>query len=141
MTPPRPSPGCGNRPASNSTLNATRRTAHGGLDLPSVLDQQLLSPAVLDQRALQTYPNSLDGFRNAALERLATSQLDQDQVLALLKRLERPDLPSLPALVERGLQNPASGGFGSLPIHGMLLIEQLEQLVQMRPTLRATTTH
>ncbi|MFT4841834.1 MAG: hypothetical protein ACJA0V_001396 [Planctomycetota bacterium] len=116
-------------------LDARRRTADGGLDLPSVLDQQLLSPAVLDQRALQTYPNSLDGFRNAALERLATSQLDQDQVLALLKRLERPDLPSLPALVERGLQNPASGGFGSLPIHGMLLIEQLEQLVQLRPTL------
>lgn len=116
-------------------LDARRRTADGGLDLPSVFDQQRLSPAVLDRRALQTHPSSLDGFTDAALERLATSQLDPDQVLALLKRLERPDLPNLPALVERGLQNPASGGFGSLPIHGMLLIEQLEQLVQLRPTL------
>lgn len=123
------------RERTGVVLNAKQRTARGELDLPSVLDPELLSSTVLDAHARKAHPHSLDGFRDAALPRLATSQLDADQVLALLKRLERLDVPNLPALIERGLNHPASGGFGSLPIHRKLLLAQLEELVQLRPAL------
>ena len=53
----------------------------------------------------------------------------------LLERLRRPDYPNLVSLVLDDLQQPGSGGFGSLPIHGLLLLDQLDACVRLKPDL------
>ena len=104
-------------------------------NLPTRLDPELVSPATLTRRALQAHPNSLDGFRDSAFEFLVGSQLDDALLMSLLKRLSRPDLPNLPALVVRNLNHKQSSGFGSLPIHSNLLLEQLEECARLMPAL------
>ncbi|NIO42624.1 MAG: hypothetical protein GTO41_22250, partial [Burkholderiales bacterium] len=73
-----------------------------------------------------------DGFEDAALERLATDQLNRIQLRSLLGRLRRPDVPGLVQLVVRDLSERDSGGFGSLAIHRRLTIEQLDQCARLR---------
>ncbi|MBI4879216.1 MAG: hypothetical protein HY812_06095 [Planctomycetes bacterium] len=104
-------------------------------DLPTRLDPALLSPAVLTARAQAKHPGSLDGFNASAFEFLAGSELDDALLMSLLRRLERPDLPNLPALVARNLADKKSEGFGSLDIHKKLLLEQLEECLRLRPSL------
>jgi len=104
-------------------------------DLPTQLDPELLSPETLSRRALAAHPGSLDGFRDSAFESLAGSPLTDALLMSLLKRLERPDLPNLPALVVRNLADKQSRGFGSLAIHGNLLLEQLEECARLMPAL------
>ena len=104
-------------------------------DLPTRLDAGLLSPASLARRAFELHPHTVDGFRGRALEGLVKAELDDDRLMSLLGKLERPDLPNLAALVVRNLEHRQSRGFGSLPIHGRLLLDQLEECVQGRPKL------
>src|SRR5262249_20752122 len=61
--------------------------------------------------------------------------LDPNRLRSLLGRLNRPDVENLPALVVRDLEHRQSGGFGSLPIHGLMLREQLEECARLRPAL------
>ncbi|MCC6670129.1 MAG: hypothetical protein IT458_03655 [Planctomycetes bacterium] len=116
-------------------FDAARIRAGAGAELPSRLDPALIAPAALARRALQLHPRSLDGFTASALPALAGTSLDDDLLQRLLMRLERPDVPNLPALVARNLQNPKSRGFGSLTIHDRLLFDQLEELVRLQPAL------
>ena len=116
-------------------FDAERQSAGAAPDLPTKLDPEVLSPARLAQRALQLHPGSVDGFAAAAFDAVAASQLDEALLMSLLKRLQRPDLANLPALVARNLQDEKSGGFGSLSIHRNLLLDQLEELVHLSPEL------
>ena len=112
-----------------------RQTPDSARDLPSSLDPSLLSRSTLLERALSRHRGTLDGLRDSALESLVGARLDENQLMSLLGRLQRPDVANLPALVVRNLEHPRSRGFGSLPIHQRLLLEQLDACAGLRPAL------
>lgn len=105
-------------------------------DLPTALDPAAIAPATLTARALAEHPGTVDGFHDRALRWLVQTELDDDRLMSLLGRLERPDVPGLPALVVRNLGHRQSRGFGSLGIHGRLLLDQLDECARLRPALR-----
>jgi hypothetical protein len=104
-------------------------------DVPTRLDQAAISAAVLDERARRLHPGTLDGFTDRALPKLATGRIDDALLTGLLARLREPDVPGLAPLVVRQLALPRAGAFGSLPIHGELLLDQLEECARLRPAL------
>ncbi len=104
-------------------------------DLPSRLDPQTLDVAQLRRAALAAHPGSVQGFTDAALPNLLASDLDADQLRHLLGRLDRADLDNLPQFVVRDLAHTGSGGFGSLRVHALLSLDQLEACAQLTPTL------
>jgi len=104
-------------------------------DLPTELDQSLISPEAFTRRAMQKYPRSANGFNDSAFPALLASRLGDDMLMSVLSRLSRPDYPNLPALIVRNLGDRRSRGFGSLGIHRQLLLDQLEECVRLRPTL------
>jgi hypothetical protein len=112
-----------------------RQRGNDSLDMPTRLDPALISRATLTERALRNHPGTFDGVREGALERLVSTSLDDALLKSLLARLERPDVPGLAALVVRELEHQRSRGFGSLPIHGRLLLDQLEECARLRPAL------
>ncbi|MCU0780137.1 MAG: hypothetical protein MUF04_03425, partial [Akkermansiaceae bacterium] len=105
-------------------------------DLPSVLDPKTVSREVFEQDAL-AHDQSLDGLSQHALETLVRKQaaLNPQQRRALLSKLQRPDVPNLPALVIADLKAQESRGFGEFGIHGALLPAQLDVLVKAIPSL------
>jgi hypothetical protein len=101
---------------------------------PTSLDPKEISYEALYKLATARFDN-LDGFESHALEEVAQRELDALRLHNLLSRLERPDLPNLPKLVAKDLENPQSGAFGSLPIHQRMLRNQLDELLRLRPDL------
>ncbi|MAB89974.1 MAG: hypothetical protein CMJ90_11005 [Planctomycetes bacterium] len=108
-------------------------------DVPTRLDPAAISLATLTKRAFKNHPKSLSGFRTSGLDALASTSLDDRLLTSLLSRLQRPDIPNLPALVVRELENKNSRGFGALGIHDKLLLAQLEECARIRPSLLANT--
>ena len=104
-------------------------------DLPTRLDPALLARAAWSQRARSEHVGSLDGFRDSALFWLSQGTLDDGTLHELLARLERPDLPGLPALIVRDLALKTSRPFGALNIHDLLRLEQLEECARLQPEL------
>ena len=104
-------------------------------DLPTRLDPALISPATLTRRAFAAHPDTVDGFHDRALAALATTELDDKQLHSLLRRLRRPDVAGLPALITRNLARRESRGFGSLRIHDLLRLAQLQECQQLMPEL------
>lgn len=104
-------------------------------DLPTSLDPAQLSPTALTQRAFERHPGTVDGFRPHAFLRLAAAALSDEQLHSLLRRLDRPDVPNLPALIVRDLQRRESRGFGSLGVHKRLRRGQLDECISLRPAL------
>jgi len=104
-------------------------------DLPTSLDNNLISPTTLTARALRKHRNTVNGFTDRALANLAAQDLDDKQLHSLLRRLRRPDVANLPALIVRNLENRQSSGFGTLPIHNMLRREQLDECLNLRREL------
>ncbi len=111
-----------------------QRETIGKPNLPTVLDQKLISRETLSQRAMSRHTN-LEGFEDAALDWLVATELSPDRRRHLLSRLDRPDYPNLPKLVVDDLNYQYSGGFGSLGIHGQLLLAQLEECLKLKPDL------
>jgi hypothetical protein len=106
--------------------------------LPTRLDPALISRDTLTQRALASNNrNSLDGFEPSALEWLKAAEMNPRELRAYLQRLGRPDYDGLAGLIAKDLaeKDPGSGGFGSLPIHNMLLKDQLDALAKLRGDL------
>ncbi|MCC7398870.1 MAG: hypothetical protein IT455_17520, partial [Planctomycetes bacterium] len=104
-------------------------------DLPTQLDPELLSVQKLTAAALARHQGSLRGFTTRALPALASTALTAPQLRDLLGRLDRPDVDNLAELVVRDLRAEGSRGFGSLPVHGMLRLPQLEQCARQMPEL------
>ena len=104
-------------------------------DLPTRLDPNLVSPTTLTARALNRHRNTVNGFTDRALAALASHNLDDKQLHSLLGRLQRPDVPNLPALVVRNLKHRHSSGFGTLAIHNLLRREQLDECLELRREL------
>ena len=116
-------------------LNHQRELLGRKPELPTSLDPRLISRETLTQVAFQRHPGSLQGFEPRALEWLAGANLDANRRRHLLSRLKRPDLPNLPQLVVADLNHEHSGGFGSLEIHRLLLLAQLEECLKLKPDL------
>ncbi|MBI3037565.1 hypothetical protein HYY75_00740, partial [bacterium] len=101
---------------------------------PQTLDQSLINQKTLSEKAFGEYEN-LNGFEDSALEFLKNTQLNEDQRRDFLQRLKRPDFSELPSMVVADLRYRNSGGFGSIPIHRKLLLEQLETCLKLYPDL------
>jgi len=107
-------------------------------NLPTSLDQKLISRGALMKEALARHQN-LKGFEAPALDWLVATELNADRRRHLLERLQRPDYPNLPKLVVDDLNHQHSRGFGSFNIHRMLLLEQLDQCLKLKPDLLSQT--
>lgn len=108
-----------------------RESSAAKRDLPTALDPGLVSAAAFARQALKKHPRTVKGFRDSALESLLASNLTDDLLMDVLRRLRRPDVPNLPARIVRNLQSRRGRSFGSLPVHGLLLREQLEECVRL----------
>jgi hypothetical protein len=87
--------------------------------LPTRLDPTMITRDAWSSRAFRLHPQSLDGFQDSALFWLAGTTLDSPRLHELLKRLRRPDVPMLAALVVRDLAERTGAAFGELTIHGL----------------------
>lgn len=103
-------------------------------NLPTKLNQNLISRETLSKRALSRHRN-LRGFNDSALEFLARQQLKPDLRRDLLRRLRYPDIPNLPKLVVDDLRYRHSGGFGSHGVHRKMLKTQLDETLTLMPEL------
>ena len=108
-------------------------------DLPTRLDQELISTAALDRRARRLHPRTVNGYQPSAYRGLAASNLDANRFMSLMSKLQGPDLPGLPALVLRQLADRRSRGFGSLPIHSRMFLAQLDVCARQKPELLQVT--
>lgn len=119
------------------TFNHQRQVPGEAPDLPTVLDPALISREALLKRALEdpARQDSIDGFRRSAYPWLLSADLTSTQLRALLRALTLPDYPHLPELIARDLDAFNSTGFGSMDIHKMLVREQLDALLGLKPEL------
>ncbi len=115
-------------------FNHQRETLGEKPNLPTQLDQNLISRESLSAIAKANHQD-LSGFSDAALDWLVASELDPDRRRHLLQRLQRPDSPHLAKLVVDDLNHQFSQPFGSMAIHQLLLIEQLDECLRLKPDL------
>jgi hypothetical protein len=118
----------------NLHFDHQRETVGQTPDLPTALDPAVITRQRLMQQALARFQN-LEGFEDSALDWLTGADLNPDRRRHLLSRLRRPDYANLPQMVIDDLNHPNSGGFGSLPIHHLLLLPQLDQCVERQRDL------
>lgn len=106
--------------------------------LPVELNPTTISYATLKAAALRRH-KGVKGFTADALDGLLSKDLDPTRRRELLSRLRRPTHPELIDLIVADLNHKGSRGFGSLPIHRLLLLDQLDDLAVRRPkTLNET---
>ncbi len=103
-------------------------------NLPTRLDPQLISRATLKGFSLANWQN-LENFEDGALDWLATDNLNWERRRNLLQRLTRPDVPNLVKLIADDLRAEQAQPFGSLPIQHQLTLDQLAELLKLRPDL------
>ncbi|MCA9145386.1 MAG: hypothetical protein KDB05_21465 [Planctomycetales bacterium] len=115
-------------------FNHQRETLGEKPNLPTQLDQKLISREYLSQIAKQNHQD-LSGFTDAALDWLVATDLDPDRRRHLLQRLQRPDYPNLAKLIVDDLNHQYSQPFGSMAIHQRLLTEQLDECLRLKPDL------
>jgi len=104
-------------------------------NFPVQLDPALISYQTLLKRAFARGTHAIGEFQDRALADLVGRSLNDTHLRDLLARLQRPDLPGLPALIVRDLARKNGPRFGSLKIHKRLLLEQLDECARLRPEL------
>ncbi len=122
----------------NLNFNHQREIPQTQRDLPTEFDAGLTDPDRLAAQAMQRYQNS-DGFTESGLPLLASKTLSQTQLRHLLQRLRYPDFPGLVDLIVRDLKERDSGGFGRMPIHTALTLNQLDDLASKLPKVANQT--
>jgi hypothetical protein len=115
-------------------FNHQKKQLKKKITYPTKLDNNLISFTALKLRAFAYY-NDLSGFEDIALDHLLLEPLNNDRRRNLLSRLKRPEGKNLVDLIIADLDHKYSGGFGSLTIHKKLLLSQLEELRDKRPSL------
>jgi hypothetical protein len=120
----------------NLQFNHQREELNQKPNLPTKLDPAIISRGRLNQQAFGQFPNTLQGFEDAALDWLVASELNPEQRRQLLSRLQRPDYPNLVKLIVADLDYVNSGGFGQFEIDRRLLLDQLNELLKLKPDLR-----
>ena len=135
-----------------SHADALRRAAGVRLDdraevvaqaerFPTQLDQALVAGRSLVDHERAHRPD-LSTLTDGALPELVLrgAELSAASRRALLQRLSRANVPGLVGLIVQDLDEKSSSGFGSLPIHALLTLAQLDELATLRPALRAFPT-
>ena len=97
------------------------------------LDPKVISRETLTARALADGRNTVSGFENTAFDLLAGMNLDGDRRRDLLRRLQRPAYPNLVRLVADDLDYQYAQPFGSYEIHRQMLLDQLDELLALKP--------
>jgi len=103
-------------------------------NLPTALDQKLISRETLLARAIQN-SGIINDVEDRAYESLAGQKLSPEQLRLWLSRLRRPDVPNLVQLIVDDLKFRDSSGFGGMEIHRRLLRAQLDELLTLKPEL------
>jgi hypothetical protein len=109
------------------------------LNVPSVLDNTPLTVPALLREALKDDRRSLARLEDAGLGLVAGQPINDEQRRNLLSRLTRPDYPGVVDLIVADLAYRDSRGFGSLSIHRLLTLAQMDELLQKQPGLRNET--
>ena len=105
------------------------------VNLPTALDQSLISRAAQRDYSLRTW-NNLDNFEDAALEWLAGENVGWDKRRAMLQRLQRPDVAGLPKMIVDDMAVKDNHvEFGTYAIHRQLTLAQLDEVLKLRPDL------
>lgn len=125
----------------NIQFNHRRDSLEEQRELPTELDQNQIRRETLTAIALQqNNGRNLEGFEDAALPWLLARELNPEQRRDLLRRLRRVDLPNLPQHVIADLRHRPPVGFGSIPLHRQLLLDQLNECARLAPELLNDTT-
>ncbi|MCX7819959.1 MAG: hypothetical protein N2652_12260 [Kiritimatiellae bacterium] len=119
----------------NLRFDHSRRAPERRADLPTRLDPALVTGSRFLDAALKGR-GDLSAVSDAGLHAVARLPLNPQQRRDLLRRLRRPDLPNLAALIAEDLAAPDSPPFGQMAIHQQLTLEQLDELLRLRPQLR-----
>ncbi|QVL30599.1 hypothetical protein KIH39_17285 [Telmatocola sphagniphila] len=106
----------------------------GSPNLPTALDAKLIRRDTLKADSLARWPN-LENFEDSAMQWLANENLSWERRRLLLQRLERPDIQNLPALIVEDLKAPNNIVFGQWKIHYQLTLDQLNELLKLKPDL------
>ncbi len=101
-------------------------------NFPTEFDQKLISNDRLVESALKS-SKLTGGFTERGLRLLSPSQLDAAKRRDLLNRLQHPDFPNLVELIAADLTAPYSKGFGSMKIHQLMTLEQMDELAKRYP--------
>ena len=110
-------------------------------NLPTKLDPKSVSREAYTQRAIHNRDN-LNDFEDSALDwilREGGVELTSNRRRALLSRLDRPDYENLVELIAADFRTKESRGFGEFNIHRLLLKDQLDGLLEVKPDLRNNT--
>lgn len=106
----------------------------------TALDPKQISAEVFKTNARNRH-GDLGGFEDSALDQLVLDptysgdNADGNLRRHLLQRLKRPDYENLTKIIFSDLRFKNSGGFGSLSIHKLLLLNQLDDLAKQMPEL------
>ena len=104
-------------------------------DVPTALDPQAVSAAAWRRRALELHPGTAEGLEWAALDALAQEELSDELLASVMPQLRHADFARASELVVRHLALRTSGGFGSIALHGVLTLAQLEECARLDPKL------
>jgi hypothetical protein len=104
-------------------------------DLASKFDQKLLAQESLLKAALRQ--KNTRRITDSGLRLLAGKNLSKTQRRHLLQRLSHPDFPQLVDLIVADLKERDSSGFGSIKIHRLLTVKQLDELAKQYPKVKA----
>lgn len=122
----------------NLQLDHQRPTTDNSPQLASALDQDDISRDRFLSTAMQI--NQLtDQVEDSGLYQLLDETLTDERRRHLLERISIPDHPQLVDVIVDDLNNPKTGGFGSLAIHNKLTKAQLDELRESLPTLLENT--
>jgi len=104
-----------------------------------------IAAGTFDAQAILTYAHDYDSnltqVTDDGLQELLARDLDSTRRRALLSRLTySANAARLVSAIAEDLEARGSNGFGSLAIHDLLTLVQLEDLARIRPKLRGDTT-
>lgn len=115
-------------------FNHQRENVGVRADLPTSFDQKLIARDTLKARSFSGWTN-LENFEDSALDWLASGELTWERRRNLLQRLRRPDLANLPKLIHDDFHSQHPVPYGSYPIHLMLTLSQMGELLKLEPRL------
>ena len=100
---------------------------------PTALDQRELTHEEFLRR-LTADPRGFDRpLGQAVLRRIDLATLEPQDLREVLQRLERPDVPGIARAVARDLEARNVKALGGLPLHDLLLTDQLSELRRLDP--------
>ncbi len=112
-----------------------REQAEGATNRPTALDQDQITRDRFLATARSSQRQNVEQFHRTAYDWLITRELTAAERRDLLSRLDHPDYPNLVTLIAADLEYERSREFGHHNVHKLLTLEQLEELLELRPAL------